>query len=81
MDPDAANDPIALYEAIHKRLLNNLELFAQHTNPSKLRNRGPQTMDEETAIIEAEREKNTGPEADYDISMEKLRDMRDQLGH
>lgn len=37
--------------------------------------------DEETAIIEAEREKNNGPEADHDINMEKLRDMRDQLGH
>lgn len=37
--------------------------------------------DEETVLIEAEQENNTGPEADYDISMEKLRDMRDQLGH
>ncbi|KAL5087807.1 hypothetical protein Trisim1_007461 [Trichoderma cf. simile WF8] len=44
MDPDAANDPLALYETIHKRLLNNLELFAPHTNPSKLRNSGLQTM-------------------------------------
>ncbi|QYT02938.1 hypothetical protein H0G86_009920 [Trichoderma simmonsii] len=31
--------------------------------------------DEETAIIEAEREKNSGPEADHDISMGKLRDI------
>ncbi|KAK0760981.1 hypothetical protein N5P37_005922 [Trichoderma harzianum] len=37
--------------------------------------------DEETAMMKAEREKNTGPEADQDISMEKLRDMRDQLGY
>lgn len=44
MDPDAADDPLALYETIHKRLLNNLELFAPHTNPSKLRNSGLQTM-------------------------------------
>ncbi|KAL6800339.1 hypothetical protein J3E68DRAFT_448616 [Trichoderma sp. SZMC 28012] len=39
--------------------------------------------DEETAMIEyeSESEKNTGPEADQDISMEKLRDMSDQLGY
>ncbi|OPB46758.1 hypothetical protein A0O28_0068820 [Trichoderma guizhouense] len=38
---------------------------------------------EETAMIESESEseKNTGPEADQDVSMEKLRDMRDQLRH
>lgn len=44
IDPDAANSLIALHKAIHKRLLNNLKLFAPHTNPSKLRNPGPQTM-------------------------------------
>lgn len=44
MDPDAANGLLALHEAIHKRLLNNLELFTPHTNPFKLRNPGPQTM-------------------------------------
>ncbi|KAJ4855262.1 uncharacterized protein T069G_10820 [Trichoderma breve] len=37
--------------------------------------------DQETAMMKAEREKNTGPKADQDISMEKLRDMRGQLRH